>query len=327
MQMNREFPPILDGHEDFITAIPRQQRDFLTESDQGHVDLPRAQRGCLGGTFVSIYLTDQKAEMNPVGYAMEEMNDYLRICDRSGGQVRAVRSVAELDQALAEGAFAGIIHFEGADPISYSLKELRVFYEAGLRSLGVTWSRPTIFGYGVMFRGPQPEQGLTDAGFALVRECNRLGILLDVSHLNPAGFWDLARTTEKPFVATHSSVKAISPHVRNLDDDQIRMIAEKDGTIGINFANAFLRPDMDGNKDDASLDLIVSHFEHIIDLVGDRHVSFGTDYDGTSVPSVVKDAAHLPVILRAFKSRGWSDDRIERICHGNFRRVLQAVWR
>ena len=326
MPISREFPPIIDGHEDFITAIPRQERDFLEESDKGHVDLPRARRGCLGGTFVSIYLTDQQAELNAAGYAIKEMDDYLRICDRSEGQVRAVRSGAELDAALEEGAFAGIIHFEGADPISYSLKELRVFYEAGLRSLGITWSRPTIFGYGVMFRGPQPEKGLTDAGFALVEECNRLGILLDVSHLNPAGFWDLAKATQRPFVATHSSVKAISPHVRNLDDDQIKMIAEKDGTIGINFANSFLRPDM-GREDDTPLELVVSHFEHIIDLVGDRHVSFGSDYDGTGVPRELYDAAQLPVILREFKRRGWSDDLIERVCNGNFRRVLGEVWR
>ncbi len=324
--MNREFPPVLDGHEDFITAIPNQSRDFLAESDKGHVDWPRAQRGCLGGTFVSIYLTDHTAELNPVGYAIKEIDDYLRICDRSNGEVRAVKTTAELDGALAEGAFAGIIHFEGADPISYSMKELRVFYEAGLRSLGIVWSRPTIFGYGVMFQGPQPEQGLTDAGFALVAECSRLGILLDVSHLNPAGFWDLHRTTSKPFVATHSSVQAISPHVRNLDDDQIRAIADKDGTIGINFANSFLRPDM-GRDDDTPLDLVVSHFEHIINLVGDRHVSIGSDYDGTGVPRDLKDAAHLPVLLRAFKARGWSDDRIERVCSGNFRRAVQAVWR
>ncbi len=325
--ISREFPPILDGHQDFITAIPNQDRDFLTESERGHVDLPRAERGGLGGTFVSIWLSDQRAEHNAVGYSLLEMNDYLRICDRSAGQVRAVRTTAELDAALDEGAFAGIIHFEGADPFSYSLKELRVFYEAGLRSLGITWSRPTIFGYGVMFRDPQPKGGLTDAGFALVEECKRLGILLDVSHLNPAGFWDLHRVMDRPFVATHSSVKAISPHVRNLDDGQIRAIAEKDGTIGINFALSFLRPDMDRQNDDVPLDLVVSHFEHVINLVGDRHVSFGSDYDGTSVPRELKDAAHLPVLLREFKRRGWSDDRIERVCNGNFRRVLKAVWR
>jgi membrane dipeptidase len=324
--ISREFPPVLDGHEDFITAIPGEERDFLTESASGHVDLPRARRGCLGGTFVSVWLDDRQAEQNAAGYAMAEMNDFLRICDRSDGAVRSVRTTAELDGAFADGAFAGIIHFEGADPISYSLKELRVFYEAGLRSLGITWSRPTIFGSGVLFREPQPVAGLTDAGFALVAECNRLGILLDVSHLNPAGFWDLTRASERPFVATHSSVKAISPHVRNLDDDQIRAIAAKDGTIGINFANAFLRPDL-GRDADTSLDLLVSHFEHVIALVGDRHVSIGSDYDGTTVPDVVRDAAHLPVLLRAFQQRGWSDDRIERVANGNFRRVLRAVWR
>ncbi|MGH7318618.1 MAG: dipeptidase [Candidatus Rokuibacteriota bacterium] len=324
--LSREFPPVLDGHEDFLTAMPVQGRDFLTESADGHVDWPRARRGGLGGAFVSIYLDDRQAELNAVGYALGEMNDYLRICDRSGGAVRTVRTSGELDRALGEGAFAGILHFEGADPISYSLKELRVFYEAGLRSLGLVWSRPTIFGSGVRFRGPQPVGGLTEAGLALVAECNRLGILLDVSHLNPAGFWDLCRATTRPFVATHSSVKAISPHGRNLDDDQIRAIAARDGTIGINFANSFLRPDM-AREDDTPLELVVAHFEHVIALVGDRHVSIGSDWDGAAVPSALKDAAQLPVLLRAFKQRGWSDDRMERICNGNFRRVLCAVWR
>lgn len=324
--MTREFPPVLDGHEDFITAIPRQNRDFLEESAEGHVDLPRALRGGLGGAFVSIYLTDREAELNAVGGAMRELHDYLTLCDRSGGRVRAVRTPDELDRALDEGAFAGILHFEGADPVSYSLKELRVFYEAGLRSLGIVWSRDTIFGSGVRFTGPQPMAGLTEAGLALVAECNRLGILLDVSHLNPAGFRDVVRASERPFVATHSCVKAITPHVRNLDDDQIRAVAQKDGTIGIAFANSFLRPDMERN-DDTPLDLVLAHFEHVIALVGDRHVSIGSDWDGTDVPRVLRDAAHLPVLLRAFRERGWSDDRIERVASGNFRRVLRAVWR
>jgi membrane dipeptidase len=324
--MNRDFPPVLDGHEDFITAAPRQQRDFLEESERGHVDWPRARKGGLGGAFVSIYLSDRRAELSPVGYAIQEISDYLRVCDRSGGEVRVVRSVAELDGALEAGAFAGILHFEGADPISRSLKELRVLYEAGLRSLGVVWSRSTIFGEGVRFQGAQPTTGLTEAGLELVRECNRLGVLLDVSHLNPAGFWDLHRATGRPYVATHSCVKAISPHVRNLDDDQIRAIADRDGTIGITFATSFLRPDMRRDPD-TPLDLVVAHFEHVVALVGDRHVSIGSDYDGTDVPLALRDAAHLPVLLRAFRQRGWSDARIERVAHGNFRRVLQAVWR
>ena len=159
----------------------------------------------------------------------------------------------------------------------------------------------------------------------LVNECNRLGIILDVSHINPAGFWDLLAESSEPVIATHSSVKAISPHVRNLEDGQIKALANKGGTIGVNFATIFLRPDMQRDTD-VPLETVVSHFEHIINLVGDEHVSFGTDFDGADMPYCVKDSAGLPVVLREFKRRGWSDARLERVCNGNFLRVAEAVW-
>jgi membrane dipeptidase len=332
--LSREFPPVFDGHEDFITQVKRPQtgiraakpRDLLEESKTGHVDMPRAMRGGLGGCFTSIYLSNERAEMGALAYAMDEMNDVLRVADRSEGRFRACRTVAEIRDAWAHDAFASVFMFEGADPISRSLKELRVFYEAGLRCLAPTWSRSTIFAHGVAFAGNLPETGLTEAGRELVQECNRLGIILDVSHINPAGFWDMIGESKQPILATHSSVKAISPHVRNLDDEQIRALAKQGGTIGINFANIFLRPDMKGG-DDVPLEGIVAHFDYIVNLVGDEHVSFGTDFDGTDIPSVVKDAAGLPVVLRALKQRGYSDARMERICNGNFLRVAGAVWR
>ena len=333
--LSREFPPVFDGHEDFITQMkgrragPRASwtgRNFLEESEKGHVDLPRAMRGGLGGCFTSIYLTDERAEMNPTGYAIEEMNDVFGIADRSERRFRICRTVADIREAWENDAFASVFMFEGADPISWSLKELRVFYEAGLRLVAPTWSRSTIFAHGVAFSGHLPETGLTDLGRELVHECNRLGIILDVSHINPAGFADMLEESTQPVLATHSSVKAISPHVRNLDDDQIRALAKQGGTIGVNFANVFLRPDMKGD-DDTPLDVILSHFDHIVNLVGDEHVSFGTDFDGTTVPAVVKDAAGLPVVLRALKAKGYSDDRLERVCNGNFLRVAKAVWK
>ena len=343
--LNREFPPVFDGHEDFITQIkprggtfgPRGGRDFFADGSaaaadasvaqerRGHVDLPRAMNGGLGGCFTSIYLTNERAEYNALAYAMDEMNDVFRIADASEGRFRICRTVGDVREAWATDAFASVFMFEGADPISWSLKELRVFYEAGLRLVAPTWSRSTIFAHGVAFQGNLPTTGLTDLGRQLVHECNRLGIILDVSHINPAGFWDMLEESTKPVLATHSSVQAISPHVRNLDDDQIRALAKQGGTIGINFANIFLRPDMQGT-DDTPLDVIVSHFQHIIDLVGDEHVSFGTDFDGTDIPRVVNDAAGLPVVLREFKRLGYSDDRLERICNGNFLRVADANW-
>lgn len=345
--LNREFPPIFDGHEDFITQIrprggtfgPRGGRDFLADgaepgpegehieaSRRGHVDLPRAMRGGLGGCFTSIYLTNERAEFNPVGYAIDEMNDVFRIVDRSEGRFRICRTVPEIRAAWDADAFASVFMFEGADPISWSLKELRVFYEAGLRCLAPTWSRSTIFAHGVSFGGSLPETGLTDLGRELVHECDRMGIMLDVSHINPAGFWDMIEESKNPIVATHSSVKAVSPHVRNLDDDQIRAIANKGGTIGINFANIFLRPDMQPNNDTA-LDVVVSHFMHIVNVVGDEHVSFGSDFDGTDIPAVIGDAEGLPILARALKAAGLGDSAMERVCNGNFLRVAEAVWK
>ncbi len=345
--LNREFPPIFDGHEDFITQIkprgatfgPRGGRDFLLDatapdgieghiegSKRGHVDVPRAMRGGLGGCFTSIYLSNERAEFNPVGYAMDEMNDVFRIADRSEGRFRVCRTVAEVRKAWDEDSFASVFMFEGADPISWSLKELRVFYEAGLRCLAPTWSRSTIFAHGVSFGGNLPETGLTDLGRELVHECDLMGIILDVSHINPAGFWDMIEESKNPIVATHSSVRAISPHVRNLEDDQIRAIAKKGGTIGINFANIFLRPDMQANQE-TPLDVVVSHFMHIVNLVGDEHVSFGSDFDGTDIPSVIGDSAGLPVLCRALKAAGLSEAAMERVCHGNFLRVADAVWK
>ena len=345
--LNSEFPPIFDGHEDFITQIkprraifgPNGGRDFLADgaaaseagehieqSKRGHVDLPRAMRGGLGGCFTSIYLSNERAEFNALGYAMDEMNDVFRIADRSEGRFRICRTVAEVRKAWSVDAFASVFMFEGADPISWSLKELRVFYEAGLRCLAPTWSRSTIFAHGVAFGGHLPETGLTDLGRQLVAECDAMGIVLDVSHINPAGFWDMIEESKNPIVATHSSVKAISPHVRNLDDDQIRAIAKKGGTIGINFANIFLRPDMQANADTA-LDVVVSHFMHIVNLVGDEHVSFGSDFDGTDIPAVIGDAEGLPVLARALKARGLGDSAMERVCNGNFLRVAEAVWK
>jgi membrane dipeptidase len=290
------------------------------------VDLPRATRGGLGGCFTSIFLTNEQAEMAAVNYAMQEMNDVFAIADRAGGKFRVCKTAGEVRQALDGGAFASVFMFEGADPISNSLKELRVFYEAGLRCLAPVWSRSNIFAHGVRFRDPQVGEGLTEAGRRLVQECNRLGIILDVSHINLAGFWDMLEESKKPVVATHSSVKAISPHVRNLDDDQLRAIAAKGGTIGINFANSFLRPDMRGDATDTAVETIVAHFDHVVDLVGDEHVCFGTDFDGTTIPDCVKDAAGLPVVLRALKARGYSDDRLERVCNGNWLRVMREVW-
>ncbi len=342
---SNEFPLILDGHEDFLTQMSGYQdlpgrgrldrapgeirtRDFLDESSGGHVDLPRARKGGIGAAFASVWMRNEDAELDARGTAATEVNDLLRTVDRSNGQVRLVRTMQDLQGCMDSEAFGAIMHFEGADPIAADLRELRMYYEAGLRSLGIVWSRPTVFGNGVQLVAgvAPPETGLTEAGKNLVMECNRLGILVDVSHLNVAGFWDVVEVCDRPFVATHSDAFAISPHIRNLNDDQLKALAAADGCTGINLANSFIRPDR-GRDRSTTLDMVVAHIDHIVNLVGDRHVAIGTDFDGTDVPDVLSDATRLPLLMRELKRRGYSDDSLERIAHGNFLRVLRQVWR
>jgi membrane dipeptidase len=343
-----EFPPIVDLHVDFLLNCESTGRDFLTESADGHVDLPRARRGGVGAIFASVYLGGVQVEANAVGHTMKYLNDLLRLVDRSEGQIRIAKTRDDLDDCLSTGAMALILHFEGAEAISGSLKELRVFYELGLRSLGLVWTRSNIFGHGVMDDSPPPPPGptlgrilgvkgwplpsgvipdvshlgLTELGKELVRECNRLGIVIDVAHLNIPGFWDVLEVTEKPVIATHSGAISVRNRNRYLTDEQIKGIAENDGLIGVMFSrNGPVRL-----PEDTAMEALVAQFDHIVQLVGDRYVAIGSDYDGSSVPNVVSDASKLPDLLRALKARGYSDVSIERICNENLRRVLDEVW-
>ncbi len=163
-----------------------------------------------------------------------------------------MRTAGELAACLEEGVLAAVLHIEGAEALDPNLDTLYLLHAAGLRSLGITWSRPNAFGCGVPFRYPGlPDigPGLTEAGERLVTTCNQLGILVDVSHLNEKGFWDVARLTDAPLVATHSNAQTLSPSARNLTDKQIDAIGESGGIIGINFHVSFLREDGRRNPD------------------------------------------------------------------------------
>jgi membrane dipeptidase len=167
---------------------------------------------------------------------------------------------------------------------------------------------------------------LTDAGKELVRACNRLGILIDVSHLNERGFWDVAATSDAPIVATHSNAHAISPHSRNLTDKQLAAIAESGGMVGVNFAVAFLRPD--GRRDvDTPIDLVIDHLAHILDHVGEDQVGFGSDFDGTDIPAEIGHVGNLQKLVAAMRARGFDEPLIEKICFRNWLRVLRRTWR
>ena len=246
----------------------------------------------------------------------------------SEGGLEVVRTAEEIEGCLRRGTVAAILHFEGAENLGPSPGALEGLYDAGLRSLGLVWSRPNAYAHGVPFKfpsSPDTGPGLTDAGRELVRECNRLGVLIDLSHINEKGFWDVAGLTEAPLVATHSNAHALCPASRNLTDRQLDAIRDSDGMVGVNFAVGFLRED-GGESEDTPLETVVRHVDYLVERVGIDRVGFGSDFDGAKVPKEIGDVAGLPNLLVALRDAGYDDASLRKLANENWVRVLRATW-
>jgi membrane dipeptidase len=256
------------------------------------------------------------------------MARFFRLEAQSEGQIEAVRTADQLESCLQRGVFAVLLHIEGAEAIDPELNALEVLYRAGLRSVGLVWSRPNAFGRGVPFKfphSPDTGPGLTDAGRDLVRGCNRLRIMIDLSHLNEQGFWDVAAVTDAPLVATHCNAWELSHSPRNLTDKQLAAIKESDGMVGVNFHIGFLREDGQVVRD-TSLEEIVRHVDYLVEHLGIDRVGFGSDFDGAVMPGDLVDAAGLPKLVDALRRHGYDDEALRKLTHQNWVRVLRKTW-
>jgi membrane dipeptidase len=321
--------PLFDGHNDVLI---RAGADAIESGrDEGHLDVPRMRAGGFGGGIFAIFTPGEEMEVvaHEVSAAHVERT-YATLVDlHERGAVRLVQSAVELDVAREEDAIAAVLHFEGAEAIDPGLEALDAWFDRGLRSLGIVWSRPNDFATGVPFAFPSSPDvgpGLTDAGRRLVRRCNELGVMVDVSHLNEAGFWDVARSSEAPLVASHSGVHALAPSARNLTDAQLDAIGRSGGLVGIVLAVCFLRAD-GAEESDTPLETVVAHARHVADRIGVESVAIGSDFDGTEVPQAIGDAAGIPRLLDALRAGGFAETEIARIAWGNWRRVLGDTWK
>ena len=343
--------PVFDGHNDVLLRLWGKKSgdpvgEFLNGDAGGHLDLPRMVKGGFQGGFFAIFAPspedadlDDDEDMNPppantVGNigaltATIGMASILfRIEERSEGRFKVCRTVAEIRDAVASGKVAAIFHIEGAEAIDPDLKSLDVLHQAGLRSIGLVWSRDNAFGHGVPFRfpsSPDTGPGLTEAGKALVRRCNELKIMVDVSHLNEKGFWDVARHSNAPIVATHSNAHALSSSSRNLTDDQLMIIGKTGGMVGLNFANGFLRADGRWQSENG-LDTMLRHLDHLMKMAGEDHVGLGSDFDGARIPSQIGDVTGLPRLVEAMSAHGYGEELAKKLCSGNWMKVLERTW-
>jgi membrane dipeptidase len=335
------------GADPVAEFIGGPEKSGFEGKERGHIDMARAKAGGLVGGLCAIYVTsghldfgkpDQNGHYStPLAKPLERQPsldialDMAAIAfriERAGGW-SICRSSADIARAMAAKKFAAVLHMEGCEAIDADLAALDVFHAAGLRSLGPVWSRNNVFGHGVPFNypgDPDTGPGLTDAGKALVKECNRLGILVDLSHITEKGFWDVAETSDQPLVASHSNVHAIAPIPRNLTDRQLDAIRERNGLVGFNFAVSMLRPD-GGENADMPLAAMIRHVDYLVEKLGIDGVAIGSDFDGATVPTEIGDAAGLQNLIAGLQNAGYGDDDLAKICRGNWLRVLASAWR
>lgn len=346
--------PVFDGHNDFLQRLvdAGPNRDDLWQEGDGSgcIDLPRLRAGGVFGGFFAIWtpsplsamdsihaknaenppfltpLPDQVGIADALPYALAQAGQLMAL--ERGGTLQICRSVKDIWDAKQAGRIAAIMHIEGAEPIS-DMDMLHIWHAMGLRSLGPVWSRPNRFGHGVPFAfpaSPDTGPGLTSAGQDLVRECNSLRIMLDLSHLNEAGFNDIADLSDAPLVASHSAAYSVSASSRNLTDRQLQVIAETKGLVGLNFASGFLRPD--GRRlAFKGFDIMLQHLDHLLNILGEDGVAFGSDFDGALMPQDLQDAAALPALFSAMQDRGYGPDLIEKIAWRNWVGLLDRTWR
>jgi membrane dipeptidase len=333
--------PVFDGHNDALTR--EDHADLVRGREGGHLDLPRMREGGMRGGIFAVFTPSPEETPSPLRFSGRDYREPLArpvehpvaaahaaaAAERllrleREGQVRVARTVADLDAARDDASSppAAVLHLEGAEALDQ-------WYAAGLRSLGPVWSRANAFAHGVPFvfpSSPDTGPGLSDAGRNLVNRCAELGILVDLSHMNEAGFWDVARAEAGPLVASHSGAHAICPASRNLTDAQLEAIGDSGGLVGIVFATVFLRPDF-GDDAETPLALIAEHARHVAERIGPEHVALGSDFDGATIPAELGDVAGLPRLLEALREAGFDEDELEGIRWGNWRRVLDAWWR
>ncbi|HLS89015.1 MAG TPA: dipeptidase [Sphingobacteriaceae bacterium] len=311
---------VVDAHADTVLDIING-RPLGRRSRRGHVDLPRLRDGGVKVQVFAHYIQGEYKPDRALPRFLELLDAFLTEVDANASHITVVKTVAQLEEAVSQGKIAAVLAIEGGEALAGRLAVLRIFHRLGVRLIGLTWNERNDLADGVGESGTGG--GLSRLGVAVVQEMNRLGMVVDVSHLSDAGFWHVMEVSSRPVVASHSNCRALCNHPRNLSDEQIKALARNGGVMGMNFYPPFV----DEDPRQATIDRIVDHMEHIVQLVGPDHVGLGSDFDGIdSTPIDLEDVSKLPRLTEAMVRRGFSDADIRKILGENFLRVFRQVW-
>jgi membrane dipeptidase len=360
---------VVDGHADTTLRLLDPAFDFAARHDaaDGMLDLPRAREGGLDAQFFSIYVGKLDGDGRAVRAALERIDAVYELARRHPDEIEVVTDAAGIRRAAGQGKLAALLGVEGGHMIEGQLGVLRDFQRLGVRYLTLTHSFHLDWADSAGTGEPLaagPSHGLSKFGEDVVRELNRLGVMVDVSHVSDETFWDALRVSEAPPIASHSSCRAVYDHPRNLSDDMLRALAAKGGVVMINYFPGYTDADTapaikawftkqgpelaklrEAHKDDAkalgaafralvakdplpkgSLARLLDHFDHALRVAGPGHVGLGSDFDGVvSMPAELDEASDLENLTRGLVERGWSDDVVRGVLGENLLRVLRET--
>lgn len=311
---------IMDAHCDTLIDIAAGRRRLAERGKGGHIDLPRMLDGGMAAQVFAIYVAPEYLPGAGARQALRLVDTFYREIEENSGSLALAAKAGDVGRARAEGKIAAFLSIEGGEALDGSIELLRVFYRLGVRLMTLTWSRRNELGDGAYEEGTCG--GLTQFGVEVVREMDKLGMVVDVSHLSQATFWSVMQVSTKPLIASHSSARALCEHGRNLSDEQARAIADKGGAIGVTFVGPFLG---EGRQ---SVQGVVDHIDHFAGIVGTDHIGLGSDFDGvpdSALPEGLPDVSHMPVLIDELVRRGYSDAAVRGIMGENLLRVVESV--
>ena len=317
---------VLDLHADTAKLMDKLGYDLALRHDRpmptranlfGHVDLPRLREGGVAGQFFSFWTTPYP-ERGCARSVADQLDALDAAMEKHPSELAWTRTGAEVRAAKAAGRIAALGGIEGGQALEGQLGAIEAFARRGVRYLGLLHFSANAIGRPAKGRGADATAGLTGFGRDVVRECERCGVIVDLAHINRRGFFDALALATLPAMVSHTGVLGVHQHWRNIDDEQLRAVADNGGCVGVIFARRFLGS--------ASIEAVVDHLLHIIDVAGDDVPALGSDFDGFVVPPEgLEDIAALPNLTLRLAERGVAPRVLEKILGGNVLRVLDAI--
>ena len=325
--------PLVDGHNDLPWEIRNSaDRDVaaydLRSRTPGHTDIQRLRAGGVGAQFWSVYVPYGAVEEGAARVQLEEIDIARQIIQRYPDHFELALSPSDVDRVFGSGKIASMLGMEGGHAIENSLGALRAFFDLGVRYMTLTHG--STIDWLDSATGEARHGGLTDFGAEVVREMNRLGMLVDLSHVSAQGMADVLEVAEAPVIFSHSSARALTDHPRNVPDEILRRMPENGGVVMVTFVTSYVSEEVrtyEGPRDQApraTLADVADHIEHVRDVAGIDHVGIGSDFDGiSSTPVGLEDVSTFPALLEELSRRGWTEGELRKVAGEN----LLRAWR